>query len=246
MPDQSHEDIHDTQAPPQTVLSTFSGEEAPPPLPVPATTGGDTAGPNPDGNPGETDAAAPSDAELVRAACRGEHRAWEAIVDRHLPVVNAIARSYRLSVPDREDAVQTVWLTLNQQLPRLHSPERLRGWLRRVAHDACGRQRRHSARDQPVDPRSLTRRDPLSEDSGPEAQYLRKEEHEELHRAIRRLTDPGERRAALRYLDGAAGLPVPPAPCDPGSSDDQVHPRTAANQRRRMLRRLRRLLEEPT
>ncbi|WP_435106150.1 RNA polymerase sigma factor [Nocardiopsis synnemataformans] len=214
-------------------------------MPVPATTGGDTAGPNPARDHGEADAAAPSDAELVRGACRGEHRAWEAIVDRHLPVVNAIARSYRLSAPDREDAVQTVWLTLNQQLPRLHSPERLRGWLRRVAHDACGRQRRHSARDQPVDPQSLTRVS-LAEVPGPEAQYLRKEEHEELHRAIRRLTDPGERRAALRYLDGAAGLPVPSTPCDPEAADGLVHPRTAANQRRRMLRRLRRLLEEPT
>lgn len=28
-------------------------------------------------------------------------------MDRHLPVVNAVARSYRLSAPDREDAVQT-------------------------------------------------------------------------------------------------------------------------------------------
>jgi RNA polymerase sigma factor (sigma-70 family) len=166
-------------------------------------------------------------------------------VDRHLPVVNAIARSYRLSAPDREDAVQTVWLTLNQQLPRLHSPERLRAWLRRVAHDACGRQRRHSARHQPVDPQSLALVT-LAQAPGPEAQYLRKEEDEELHRAIRRLTDPGERRAALRYLDGAAGLPVPSAPCGPGTSEGRAHPRTAANQRRRMLRRLRRILEEPT
>ncbi len=166
-------------------------------------------------------------------------------MDRHLPVVNAIARSYRLSTPDREDAVQTVWLTLNQQLPRLHSPERLRGWLRRVAHDACGRQRRHSARNRPVDPQSLTRVPP-AEAPGPETQYLRKEEREELHRAIRRLTDPGERRAALRYLDGAAGLSVPSAPCGPEAADGRVHPRTAANQRRRMLRRLRRILEEPT
>ncbi|WP_316042344.1 hypothetical protein [Nocardiopsis sp. CNR-923] len=29
-----------------------------------------------------------------------------------------------MSAPDREDAVQTVWLTLNQHLPRLRAPER--------------------------------------------------------------------------------------------------------------------------
>ncbi|OKI15660.1 RNA polymerase subunit sigma-24 [Nocardiopsis sp. TSRI0078] len=164
-------------------------------------------------------------------------------MDRHLPVVNAVARSYHLSPPDREDAVQTVWLTLNQHLPRLRSPEMLRSWLRRVTRDVCGRQRRQSARLQPVDPRSLPRDDSLRA-PGPESAYLHKEEHDELRRAIRRLTDPGERRAALFYLDGAADEPFDPD--GPRSADGQVNPRTAANQRRRMLRRLRRLLEEPT
>ena len=160
-------------------------------------------------------------------------------MDRHLPVVNAIALSYRMSGPDREDAVQTVWLTLNQHLPRLHSPDRLRAWLRRVTRDACARQRRQSARLRPVDPHSL---DASTGTADPETEYLRKEEIEELHRAIRRLTDPGERRAALRYLAECTQT----APSVPGSPGERVNPRTAANQRRRMLRRLRRLLEEPT
>ncbi|WP_017572313.1 sigma-70 family RNA polymerase sigma factor [Nocardiopsis halotolerans] len=199
---------------------------------------------SPDGN-GHSDAQAPSpsDAELVWRATHGERAAWEIIVDRHLPVVNAVARSYHLSAPDREDAVQTVWLTLNQHLPRLHSPERLRAWLRRVTRDVCGRQRRHSARLQPIDPQSLAHR-ALPETSGPEAEYLRKEEREELHRAIQRLTDPGERRAALRFLNEFAGPPTPSDASRP--ADGQVHARTAANQRRRMLRRLRRFLEDPT
>ena len=160
-------------------------------------------------------------------------------MDRHLPVVNAIALSYRMSGPDREDAVQTVWLTLNQHLPRLHSPESLRAWLRRVTRDACERQRRQSARLRPVDPHSL---DASDEASDPETEYLRKEEIEELHRAVQRLTDPGERRAALRYLAECAQT----TPSVPGSPEERADPRTAANQRRRMLRRLRRLLEEPT
>ncbi|WP_227015303.1 MULTISPECIES: RNA polymerase sigma factor [Nocardiopsis] len=173
----------------------------------------------------------------------GEHRAWEAIVDRHLPVVNAVARSYGLSAPDREDAVQTVWLTLNQHLPRLRSPELLRAWLRRVTRDVCGRQRRQSARLRPVDPQSLPR-DASAGAPSPESAYLRKEERDELRRAVLRLTDPGERRAALLYLDGNAGEPL--APDGPRSADGPGNPRAATNQRRRMLRRLRRLLEEPT
>ncbi|WP_236567798.1 MULTISPECIES: RNA polymerase sigma factor [unclassified Nocardiopsis] len=191
----------------------MSGRNGPAPLP-----------PAPDDSPG--------DAELVRRACLGERRAWEAIVDRHLPVVNAIARSYRLSAPDREDAVQTVWLTLNQHLPRLRSPASLRGWLRRVTRDVCARQRRQSERLRPVDPGRL---ESSGQVPGPESEYLHKERHEELHRAIGRLVDPGERRAALRYLDEEAG-----------TGEDRTDPGEAANSRRRMIRRLRRILEEPT
>ncbi|MBB6119133.1 sigma-70 family RNA polymerase sigma factor [Nocardiopsis algeriensis] len=183
----------------------------------------------------------PGDAELVRRARRGEYPAWEAIVDRHLPMVNAVARSYGLAAPDREDVVQTVWLTLNQHLARLRSPERLRGWLRRVTRDMCRRQRERDARHHPVDPgalaalpRVLGQPSPPS----PEDEYLRKEVRDELHRAIRRIADPGERRAALHYLRSRyprGGDSVPGPGGDPGA---------AANQRRRMFRTLRRILEE--
>lgn len=184
------------------------------------------------------------DAALVRRALGGDHRAWEGIVDRHLPTVNAIARTYRLSGPDREDAVQTVWLTLNQQLPRLRSPDRLRAWLRRVTHGVCSRQRRCAQRQRAVGPHDLAALAPAAAPD-PEAEYLRGERHDALHRAIRALADPADRRAALSYL---ADPPDPGAPrtARPGERDGQANPRAAANQRRRVLRGLRRLLEEPT
>ncbi|GAA0991816.1 hypothetical protein GCM10009551_051940 [Nocardiopsis tropica] len=195
----------------------------------------DASGEPPDGSA--------EDADLVRRALRGDHLAWEGIVDRHLPVVNAIARSYRLSGPDREDAVQTVWLTLNQHLPRLRHPGRLRAWLRRVAHRTCARQRRTGSLDRAVDPHDLAAL-PLAGAPDPETEYLRGERDEELHRAIRSLTDPAERRAALAYLAD------PPGPAGrtarPEGGDGPANPRAASNQRRRVFRRLRRLLEEPT
>ncbi|MEV2276622.1 sigma-70 family RNA polymerase sigma factor [Nocardiopsis sp. NPDC049922] len=185
-------------------------------MPVPATSGPGSALPD------------HTDADLVHRARAGDARAWEGIVDRHLPLVNAIARSYRLSAPDREDAVQTVWLTLNQHLPRLRSPERLRAWLRRVTNDVCARQRRHGARQSPVDPDSLTRL-PLPDAPDLESQYLDRERVEGLYRAIRHL-DPQDRLVALSLLEDA--------PHDPST------PRVAANQRRRVQRRLRRILED--
>ncbi|GHD26862.1 RNA polymerase sigma factor [Nocardiopsis kunsanensis] len=170
------------------------------------------------------------DAALVARARKGDARAWEAIVDRHLPMVNAIATSYRLGSPDREDAVQTVWLTLNQHLPHLHSPHHLRHWLRRVTRSLCGRQRRQIRHLQPVDPQVLAARAPGEEASShehdPETLYLRKELHEALHRAVGGLTDPADRRAARYYLGQAPAHETTPV------------------ERRRLKRRLHRLLRE--
>ena len=213
MPDQSHKGIHGADPSRETILSGISRQTTPRSSSVPVL--------------GE-----PDDATLVAGAVHGDQHAWEKIVDRYLPLVNAIARSYGLPAADREDAVQTVWLKLNQHLPHLHSPEYLRHWLRRVTRDTCARQRHSRVGHHPVDPHLLAETALLHHD--PETEYLRKERHEELHRAVGRLTDPVDRRAAQYYL----GREVPPV-------EDPPCPRTAANRRRRLLRRLRRLLEEP-
>ncbi|MEU0492697.1 sigma-70 family RNA polymerase sigma factor [Nocardiopsis sp. NPDC006139] len=169
------------------------------------------------------------DAELVRRAANGSREAWRDIVDRHLPMVNGIARSFGLSAPDREDVVQTVWLTLNLHLPRLREPHRLRAWLSRVTRDKCLRQRGRDARQYPTDPEEFARVGGNAPD--PEAEYLRKERDEALHRAVDRLRDPAERRAALRILE-------------PGSTPPPQDRRAAFNERRRMVRRLRNTLED--
>lgn len=202
LPDQSHED-------PETVLSSGPRHE---PAPTLATTG-----------------LGLDDAELVRMARLGSRDAWRDIVDRHLPMVNAIARSYGLSAPDREDAVQTVWLTLNQHLPRLREPRHLRAWLKRVTRDKCLRQRRRDARQYPTDPDVFAHVDGNAPD--PESEYLRKERDRTLRRAVDRLRDPGEREAALRFLE-------------PDSTPPPQDRRAASNQRRRMTRRLRTTLED--
>ena len=160
-------------------------------------------------------------------ACHGDADAWAAIVDRYLATVNRIAHSYGLTRQDREDAVQTVWLSLNQHLPRLHSPHQLAGWLRRATHTACGRQRQHRQRFLPVDPQDLIGY--VHQWADPEYEYLAKERHAELHRAIEGLTDPVDRRVAQHYLDDAPDAPP-------------ISRRTTPNQRRHLFRQLRRSL----
>ncbi|WP_017589066.1 RNA polymerase sigma factor [Nocardiopsis ganjiahuensis] len=160
-------------------------------------------------------------------ACHGNADAWEAIVDRHLAMVNRIARSYRLPRQDHEDAVQTVWLRLNQNLPRLHSPHLLAVWLRRATNTACNRQRQHRQRFLPVDPQDLIGY--AHHQADPEDQYLLQERYAELHRAIDGLTDPVDRRVARLYLDDSP---------DAGP----ISHRTTSNQRRHLFRQLRRSL----
>lgn len=223
VPDQSHEDIRPPEPREKTTHSHSSGYVSTTFLPVPATTG-----PEPSSLSGP-DLPSLTDAELVLAACGGSADAWETLVDRHLSLVNGIARTYRLSRQDREDAVQTVWLTLNQHLTRLHSPHQLSAWLRRTTQTACNRQRAHRQRFLPVDPRDLT--EVAQHQDGPEHHYLVKEAHTELHRAIDGLTDPADRRVAQHYLDDSPGA----AP---------ISHRTTPSERRRLIRQLRRSLKE--
>lgn len=218
VPDQPCEGIHRGVPRRNRSYSGTSGDVSPTFEPVTATSG---PAPRPD-------------AELVLAACNGDAGAWEEIVDRHLPAVNRIARSYRLPRQDREDAVQTVWLNLNQHLPRLRHPHLLRAWLVRVTRDVCGRQRDRLRKLVPVDPHRLITGSGPAPVPDVEDVYLRKERHAELYRAIDAL-GPIDRRVARHYLDDSPDA----AP---------LSHRTTANERRNLLRRLRRSLArtEPT
>ena len=74
-----------------------------------------------------SDTAALSD--LVQAAGAGDQKAWNELIDRHIPLVFAVARRYRLSDKDCEDVSQTVWLRLLEHLGDIRDPKALPGWL---------------------------------------------------------------------------------------------------------------------
>ena len=91
-------------------------------------------------------------ATLVHAAREGEQRAWDAIVDRFLPLVGAIIRRHRLSDADGDDVSQTVWLRLVEHLGALREPDALPGWIRTTARNECLRVLAARGRVQVVDP----------------------------------------------------------------------------------------------
>jgi RNA polymerase sigma factor (sigma-70 family) len=76
-------------------------------------------------------------AELLRRISDGDPRAWEEILHRYDKLITVTVRSFRLQPADALDAVQTTWLQLAENTHRIHSPERLAGWLASTARHAC-------------------------------------------------------------------------------------------------------------
>ena len=91
-------------------------------------------------------------AALVRAAREGRQDAWDAIVDRFVPLVGAIIRRHRLSEADGDDVSQTVWLRLVEHLGALREPDALPGWIRTTTRNECLRVLAARGRVQTVDP----------------------------------------------------------------------------------------------
>jgi len=89
-----------------------------------------------------------SDAELVRAAWRGDKQAFVEIVARHQAMVCGIALGIVGNLAASEDAGQEAFLTAWRKIHELREPERLRAWLRQIArHAALGYQRRLRGHD---------------------------------------------------------------------------------------------------
>jgi RNA polymerase sigma factor (sigma-70 family) len=91
-------------------------------------------------------------AALVRAADRGDHEAWDALVARFGRMIFAVARSVGLSHADACDVCQTTWLRLTQHLGSINDPSRVGAWLattaRREAIRVSQRLQRSSPRDE--------------------------------------------------------------------------------------------------
>src|SRR3954449_11052577 len=90
--------------------------------------------------------------QLVEAARAGDAAAWDALVERYLPLVTAVIRRLRLSASDADDVNQTVWLRLVEHLDGLREPRALPGWLATTARNEGLRIIRRRGRDVPVDP----------------------------------------------------------------------------------------------
>jgi RNA polymerase sigma factor (sigma-70 family) len=81
----------------------------------------------------------PSVTDLVTRARRGDQQAWDTLVERYVPLVWSICRSYRLIRADTDDVAQTVWLRLVAQLDNVRDPAALGGWIATTTRRECAK-----------------------------------------------------------------------------------------------------------
>ena len=85
-------------------------------------------------------------ASLVERAAKGDHDAWNQLVDRFSSSVWAIARGHRLNAADAGDVFQTTWLRLLENVDRIQQPARVGAWLATTARRECLRTLRLAGR----------------------------------------------------------------------------------------------------
>ena len=81
----------------------------------------------------------PPVADLVTRAIGGDSRAWDALVERYIPLVWSICRGHRLDTADARTVSQTVWRQLAGRLGTLRTPAALAAWLAATTQRECDR-----------------------------------------------------------------------------------------------------------
>ena len=154
--------------------------------------------------------------DLVTRAGKGDQHAWDALVERYIPLIWSICRRHRLGDADAEDVGQSVWLQLVQQLHSIRDPAALPGWLATTARRECLRVL-CAARGPLVAGHGLTAETiPDEQAATAEHQLLAAERHAALREAFGDLPPSGRRlillllqNPPLTYAEISARLGIP-------------------------------------
>jgi RNA polymerase sigma factor (sigma-70 family) len=131
------------------------------------------------------------DAALVARCIEGDSAAWDALVDRHGPLVWAVAHKAGLSDADAADVFQNTWTIAVEELERVRNPDRVAAWIGRVARHQAMRVRRGYGIARKA--RARVAREDV-DDRVPDEELAELEERGRVDTALRRI---GERCARL-------------------------------------------------
>jgi RNA polymerase sigma-70 factor (ECF subfamily) len=139
--------------------------------------------------------------DLVEAARRGDHGAFEVLATSAGDRLYAVARLILSSADLAEDAVQEALVRAWRQLPSLRDPDRFDAWLHRLVVNACadqGRQLRRwskEVRPLPVEPS-------IADDTGAVA------DREQLERGFARLRPEQRAVVVLHHYSGFSAAEI--------------------------------------
>jgi RNA polymerase sigma-70 factor, ECF subfamily len=146
---------------------------------------------------------------IVRAARRGDHRAFTTLVDRYDDRLRALAFHLLGSREAMDEALQETYLNAYRGLPQFRGEAGVGTWLYRIAYTTCLQRLRRPERLEPTDEERLEALAPSPDLASDVA--LR----DEVHRALGALT-PEQRVAVLlihrdgfSYADAAEIIGVP-------------------------------------
>ncbi len=146
-----------------------------------------------------------SDGEVVREVLGGQHEMYRVLVRRYQDVL--YKHAYRMvgQPDDASDIVQKTLVSGFQKLKRCRDPERVGGWLFRIAANLCKDFLKSPRRaDLSIEGASaklalaLERR----KGSGPDADLEREELKERVQRALERLSPEQREAFVLKHLEG--------------------------------------------
>ena len=143
----------------------------------------------------------PEVSDLVRRATGGDSQAWDALVERFIPLVWSICRGHRMDQADARTVSQAVWRQLAGQLGTFRDPAALAGWLAATTHRECDEVRR-AARQQPGPGQMPHTTDKPGEQAQmPERELLAAEFHAALCEAFAQLPSRCQRLIAMLIQD---------------------------------------------
>ena len=139
--------------------------------------------------------------DLVTRARNGDQQAWDALVERHAPLIWSICHRYRLGRADAEDVTQDVWLRLVDQLDRLRDPAAIAGWLATTTRRECCRVVRAARRPQGTWPGLPAETIPDQQAQTAEDELLAAERNAALREALSHLTPRDQQLIAILTAD---------------------------------------------
>jgi RNA polymerase sigma factor (sigma-70 family) len=145
----------------------------------------------------------PAVIDLMARAGNGDELAWDALVERYIPLIWSICRRHRLGDANAEDVGQSVWLQLVDQLDRIRDPAALPGWLATVTRRECLRVL-SAARPPPAAGYLLDAETIPDEQAEMIEQELAAERHAALSEAFQDLPPSGRRLILLLLEDPPA------------------------------------------